>query len=211
MGAVPNHLQFFSSYAIDETSGHYDWNSETVPLDEGAGQAIWFQHPTKGQAIDVAAINLGARADLMALAINRQKDHQPQISSNIGEELYILGYPLGIEPLGHFPIWKRASLATYPTANAFGKPAFLMDTATREGMSGAPVIFPEKQLYQMNHGGIRIGDSRYKLAGVYSGRFEGRDELGASLAIGWHAQVIDEIVSGRAAGTFMIRTTDEPF
>ena len=39
-----------------------------------------------------------------------------------------------------FPIWKRGSIASEPEIPIDGKPMFYIDTATRQGMSGAPVF-----------------------------------------------------------------------
>ena len=54
--------------------------------------------------------------------------------------MFVLGYPKGISGGRGFPIWKRASIATEPDIQHDGLPKLLVDTATREGMSGAPVV-----------------------------------------------------------------------
>jgi hypothetical protein len=179
-----------------------------LPLSDGGGPT-WKQHAA-GQDIDVAVLPLGADARCFNNAINTQKDYFAPLTINMGEEVFALGYPLGIESVGKFPIWKRASIATFPTANIYGRPAFLIDTATREGMSGSPVIFPEKQIYSMDYGGMRIGNGRYRLAGTYSGRFESKDALGASLGIVWRPELIEQIIGQGVAGTFLLRESSSP-
>jgi len=52
----------------------------------------------------------------------------------------VLGYPEGMIGPGRSPIWKRGSMASEPKYNWRDKPGFLIDTATRNGMSGAPVV-----------------------------------------------------------------------
>lgn len=58
----------------------------------------------------------------------------------VATDVFVLGYPKGISGGGEFPIWKRASIATEPDIQLGTLPKMLVDTATREGMLGAPVI-----------------------------------------------------------------------
>lgn len=176
MGAIPNAVVAWFPREIDQRTGHYEWDAVTLPL-VADDNALWYQHAVLGQGVDVAALRLGSDPRWLALTLNSQRDFYDPLTVNMGEEVFVLGFPLGIEPVGKFALWKRASIATFPTAEIFGKPAFLIDTATREGMSGSPVIFPEKQIYAMDYGGMRIGNGRYKIIGTYSGRFEAKDEL----------------------------------
>lgn len=204
--ATPDTVEFWVPREIDVTTGHYEWDSIHHPLIDGNDSPLWKQHPISGQDVDVAILPLGPSSNLIDLGLNTQKDVFDALTVNMGEEIFILGYPLGIEGVGKFPLWKRGSIATFPTADIYGRPAFLVDTATREGMSGAPVIFPEKQIFQMNYGGMRIGNGRYRIIGTYSGRFESTDELGASLGVVWRAELIDQIVEGGRPGAFEIKS-----
>jgi hypothetical protein len=58
-------------------------------------------------------------------------------------DAFVLGYPRGMSGGGHFPVWKRATIATEPDIDLDGLPRFYIDTATREGMSGSPVYAQE--------------------------------------------------------------------
>ena len=57
----------------------------------------------------------------------------------IGMEVFILGYPFKIAPPA-FPIWKRGSIASEPELVRMTGGYLYVDTASRPGMSGAPVI-----------------------------------------------------------------------
>ncbi len=111
----------------------------------------------------------------------------------MGDDLFILGFPLRLNPTGPFPIWKRASVATEMNLMLSGMPAFLVDTATREGMSGAPVV---------TIGQSRSPDSERQtmLVGVYSGRHIGPTAIEAQLGVVWRRTVISEIIALRQAG-----------
>jgi hypothetical protein len=60
---------------------------------------------------------------------------------NVGSDVFILGFPLLPEYSGKFPIWKRGSIATEYTIPYRDRETFLVDSTTKDGMSGSPVIF----------------------------------------------------------------------
>jgi len=114
----------------------------------------------------------------------------------VGDDAYVLGFPLGLDGGPRLPIWKRGSIATEPHYDLDGLPKILIDTATRPGMSGAPAIAVRRGL-AAPHGTGSLADTIFgtteKFLGVYSGRV-GADALGAQLGIIWKASVVDEIV-----------------
>jgi hypothetical protein len=57
----------------------------------------------------------------------------------VGMEVFILGYPFGASPPA-FPVWKRRTIASEPDLVRLTQGYYLVDTASRPGMSGAPVI-----------------------------------------------------------------------
>lgn len=111
----------------------------------------------------------------------------------IGIEAFILGYPFGIG-VSTLPIWKRASVASEPSVKISGKPCFYVDTASRPGMSGSPVILRHR---------MAIGPPT-TFIGVYSGRIGSEDELQAQLGIVWRAEVIDQIITAGRPGSMTI-------
>jgi hypothetical protein len=116
-----------------------------------------------------------------------------------GDDAYALGYPLGLSGGEDFPVWKRASIASEPGLPIDGLPKILIDTATRQGMSGSPVIVIRRGLIPKKSGDDLMIGHAAKFLGVYSGRL-GNDLLGAQLGIVWKSEVIDEIVDGRVRG-----------
>jgi hypothetical protein len=153
-----------------------------MPLRGRDGEPLWLEHPL-ARKVDVVAIlcpiNLIPQTDMLVA---------------VGLEAFILGYPFGIGR-STFPVWKRASIASEPYVFAKGHPYFFVDTASREGMSGSPVILRTWGGYHTPEGGhITFSGSATRFIGIYSGRIGGKDELQAQLGMVWHAGLVDVIV-----------------
>jgi hypothetical protein len=86
-------------------------------------------------------------------------------------------------------------------------PKLLIDTATRRGMSGSPVVARRSGIIHPrgeNLGATGISPNTIigqadTFLGVYSGRL-GNDEMGIQVGIVWKASVIEEIISGNLRG-----------
>jgi hypothetical protein len=107
----------------------------------------------------------------------------------VGKEVFVLGYPFGqlALRLSLHPIWKRASIATELDYLVEHLPMFLVDTASRSGMSGSPVIYVAGQFQQF--------------VGVYSGRYGADDLNDVQLGRVWRAPLVQEIIDNGVCGT----------
>lgn len=136
----------------------------------------------------------------------------PEDLIHVGDELFILGYPRGITDYSAEPIWKRATVASDPHRGWDRQSKFLVDCASREGMSGAPVISYNKR------GNVHVGGTTYvgsrpatALQGIYVGRLIDPDTkeedrlFEAQIGTVWKAAVIDEIIEG---SLFDVRSDD---
>lgn len=143
-------------------------------------QALWIQHKEFGQKVDVAMLLIGRMSALnVVLKSIPCLNEMPSVSdivSQIGQDVFVLGFPLNIMKTGVFPIWKRASIATEPEFPVNDMPCLLIDTATREGMSGAPVIQRANSFKRSDGSRVIAGPTVTQFIGIYSGRFVG--ELG---------------------------------
>lgn len=174
-------------------------------FDEEMKKPTWFIHPTLGEKVDVIAIELGIEFDNDMLYINEYPfDDQAAL---IADDVFILGFPYGNKGEGNFPIWKRGSIATEPDIDLNGLPKMYIDTASREGMSGSPVILRRQGIHNLKEGKL-VGESLIgevqNFVGVYSGRIVNPDDksnLEAQLGIVWKASVIQEIVIGKRLDT----------
>jgi hypothetical protein len=116
------------------------------------------------------------------------------LNIKVGMDVFILGYPFGSAPPG-FPVWKRGSIASEPDLARMTAGYYLVDTASRPGMSGAPVIL-QNWTNDYKDGAIRAFNDKpaTNLLGVYSGRLHAsKDE--AQIGMVWHASFIEEIIA----------------
>lgn len=199
--------------------------------DEDDNKPIWLIHPKYGEHIDVVACPLwkfeeGDELDDMQeyskLHCITDIPFTDEMDINVADDVFVIGYPFGNTAVekSHMPIWKRATIASEPYLNYFsdGRPSFLIDTTTRPGMSGAPVIAYAPNGYK-NKWGKEFKNKGTKLLGVYSGRskFEQKphqaylenlsntqveaiiDEYETRtpyLGVVWKKEIIDEIIAG---------------
>ncbi len=111
------------------------------------------------------------------------------------EDIFIIGYPRGITDYTGQPIWKRATVATDPSLGWHRQEQFLVDCASKQGMSGAPVFFHSV------HGHVRLGGAQIMsngsitiFHGIYVGRIGTTSEFEAQVGRVWKKKIIDEII-----------------
>jgi hypothetical protein len=196
-GAVPDRVKF--AVMLHGPEGTRVTITRELYEDVGSNglpqRPIWLEHPDHHHKVDVVAIPIQIPADAEVRTIDAVNT-EPKMLLKIPNDVFVLGYPVGIDGGGDLPIWKRASIATEPAIPRNGLPQMLIDTATREGMSGGPVIAIADGALTLEGDPMRyaIAGRVYRLVGVYSGRL-GDDEMRAQLGIVWHAAVIEQIVN----------------
>jgi hypothetical protein len=173
-------------------------------LKDEHGKYTWLQHDL-GREVDIGLLPIDLPEGISNFPINSIneargiKDFPENI--HVGQEVFVLGFPLGMRNAGGLPIWKKASIASEPTIPVGGNDyKILIDTATRKGMSGSPVIIagsPDAQV-QPDHRLQTISLRPYKIfIGIYSGRICGKDEFAAQLGIVWKENAIREIINSK--------------
>jgi hypothetical protein len=172
-----------------------DKTAKFVDVRNEAGEPLWLVHPTHGNNIDVVALSLPNYDDVEMFPINTSPNEDLLI--NIGVDVFVLGYPFGIGPAG-LPIWKRGSIASEPELAGTEQQLYLfVDTASRPGMSGSPVIRRSWNTHVMSGGRVRMNSgTATKFIGVYSGRLASKDPLDAQLGLTWPASFVSDIVAG---------------
>lgn len=113
----------------------------------------------------------------------------------IGMDVFILGYPFGFSLPG-FPIWKRGSIASEPDLVHQTDGYLHVDTASRPGMSGAPVIRRSWGTHSIASGGTSSHSvPQSKFIGVYSGRRHTKDPSDAQIGMVWMKSDVDDLVA----------------
>ncbi|MBK1690183.1 hypothetical protein CKO37_22070 [Rubrivivax gelatinosus] len=166
-------------------------------------EPLWLCHPVHGRGVDVVAILLPIEIidQYQLFPINRI-EFDASFRTEVADDAFVVGYPFSDITYLQLPIWKRASVASEPDVDLEQLPKIFIDTATRSGLSGSPVVMQRVGLHGVSGGKLTgseiIGRIR-NFIGVYSGRI-GKDESKAQLGIVWKARVIDEIIDGGVHG-----------
>jgi hypothetical protein len=176
---------------------------ETYPLQDVTGKRLWFEHP-QSKAVDVGALPIlpppGIATHFVSDALATHALGPREDFFFVSQEVWAIGFPMGIR-VGTLPVWKRATIASEPRySSAANLHKVLLDTATREGMSGSPILFVNKSLTPITFDGSDQDvdlPSVKVLLGIYSGRIAGKDELAAQIGIAWDAECIGEIIEAR--------------
>ncbi|NSY48597.1 trypsin-like peptidase domain-containing protein [Agrobacterium tumefaciens] len=200
-GWYPNNLQF-SIYREGTSNGKISLAERldvAISLYTDANTPVWIEHPL-GRGIDCVAIKVSD--DAKGLIHTNDYHFDARLNAYVGMDCTIIGYPKGLSADKDTPIWKRASIASEPFLSFEGKPIILVDTATREGMSGSPAVMRHSGLFSPD-GGIAndsvIGTVE-NFMGIYSGRLAD-DPMGVQLGRIWKGHVIDEVINANKIGT----------
>lgn len=205
--ALPNVVEVPVLYHSKDFQGrvirnrfHVELYSEDIPN--------WWEHPTFNERVDVVALPLSVPHESLASVLLNEADDFVPFVPHAGEDAFVLGYPRGMDGGPAMPIWKRASMASQPDFDVDDLPKIYIDTATREGMSGSPVLVRRSGIIRpmglppldpSKMDGREIIGTVHDFLGVYSGRI-GEDAWGVQLGIVWKKRVIHEIVEGRQRG-----------
>ncbi len=193
---------FVTYFRLKQKDGSANKTIINLYHDDEFQKPCWLVHPAYKNKVDVVAIKLTQNEAFHYFPINNY-DFENDIPPEVSDEVFILGYPFEDFRYLGLPIWKKGSIATEPDVDEDQLPKLLVDTATRSGLSGSPVIFQRIGIHKMENGLMKddsiIGRIRGFL-GVYSGRI-GQSEIHAQLGIVWKGKVIDEIIEGGQFGT----------
>jgi hypothetical protein len=192
-GSRPNKLRCHFLIRV----GQYERELIDVPIRDENDRPLWLIHSAQEmRAIDVVALPLDyedLKTKVTLLPVNELAPGK--IAIMIGMDVFILGYPFGSKPPA-FPVWKRGSIASEPDLVRLSTGYYLVDTASRPGMSGSPVILRswsnhilESNMWTTTNYQLPID----RIIGVYSGRLRPED---AQIGIVWHVEYIDEIIDG---------------
>jgi Trypsin-like peptidase domain len=176
--------------------GDFGKQQYDIKIRDDDGRPRWLIYPGRGRRIDVVALPLPMSGDdpvMTMCPINLLTS--PPLRIRVGMDVFILGYPFGAEPPA-FPVWKRGSIASEPDLVRLTTGYYLVDTASRPGMSGAPVIL-RSWTNDFVDGGVRaISDKpATNFVGVYSGRL-GAPSSDAQIGMVWHGTYVHDIIAG---------------
>lgn len=172
------------------------WDSASEPLYDGAGNPLWFEHPTYGRQVDVVALPLTQISGVQIYAYD-PANPGPGIVYGPSDPLSIIGFPFGMAAGGGLGIWVQGTVASEPDIDFNDLPCLLVDSRTRSGQSGSPVIAYRTSGYQTAEATMVIaGGVAEQFIGVYSGRINEQSDLGFV----WKASALVDILNGQQRG-----------
>lgn len=191
-GAVPDELLVLHNVAGELGR----WNSVGEPLYDGAGNPLWFEHPTHGRQVDVVALPLTQSSGVQIYAYD-PANPGPGIVYGPSDPLSIIGFPFGMAAGGALGIWVQGTVASEPDIDYNDLPCLLVDSRTRSGQSGSPVIAYRTSGYQTAEATmVMAGGVAEQFIGVYSGRINEQSDLGFV----WKASALVDILNGQQRG-----------
>ncbi len=201
-GALPDQVVF--PIPLDGKSGQWQ-DGAKIDLGNNTGDVSWLQHKN-GQDIDIAVLLMPIIPQGCVIYDAVQPDETSDMLYKVGMDVFVVGFPLGLAKQGNLPVWKRGSVASEPEMPVDNLPLFLVDTATRQGMSGSPVYARSNGGYLLENGDVHTTPGSFtRFLGVYSGRYGADDELAAQLGRVWHKAVLDEVIDHGVTGSFDLR------
>ena len=167
---------------------------------------VWFEHPLLKHEADFVALPL---TDLDGVELYSYDVIQNTFQENLSEvfpplaigpsdSVSIVGFPFGKSSQDGFPIWVNGFLATELESTYMDKPIVLVDSRTREGQSGSPVVAyrPAGAPIRGVDRSMSIGNGAYGLLlGIYSGRINKDSDIGMIWKVSALVELIDSINS----------------
>ncbi len=150
----------------------------SIPLMEGK-RKLWLEHqPVDGEEVDVVAVPVKEDISRFHIAPFNINDLLPTGRYvSIGDDLLVVGYPLGIRDTMHkTPVIRSAIMASIYPLPFDGKPYFLIDSFLHGGTSGSPVLLKPSSTVRFIDGHVapnldKWGSYKRYLLGIHSGSF----------------------------------------
>ena len=194
-GAVPRRLQFNATVMRDKSETEFKTSNlnASIALYDADDSHLWLEHPTLKNSCDVVAIPMPEEilqlipenCEIQTIELERELDYECRLF--VMDELFITGFPLVKEDtLTKYPIYKAGFLASEPEDDQNGA-QFYVDSKTKPGMSGSPVIQKERmKIENTGNGKITASEGRINFIGIYSGRVGAtEDEYQSELGVIW--------------------------
>jgi hypothetical protein len=209
-GGVPDRVTFTAYRRLSEpdADGFFEMSPMrvTIPLyDNDLSGPRWLHHPKFGRRVDIAAIDISQAVTGLEIRHVNVVEGDAVLEPFASQDVFIVGYPLGLITGAPSPVWKRGTIATDPTFDPDGLPKMYVDSATRTGMSGSVVVARHivgKSIKKKD--GTETGAVLYAVRdvvlGIYSSRL-GADHVQAQLGIVWKRNVIEETVNGNSVAS----------
>ena len=186
-GKIPDSITILHNVYADLGS----WMLVRESLYNSDGDPLWIEHPEEDYKVDIVALPLTQLEGIRIISIDLSLA-SADIAVYPAESVSIIGFPYDMSSGAGFAIWKSGTIASDLDIDYIGRPIFLIDATTRQGMSGSPVIsrrFGSAQLASSPSVATFYG-TRDRFLGVYAGRIHEDAEVGYV----WKASALLELI-----------------
>lgn len=192
-GAVPDEVVI----QHNESGKPGCWIPKTESLYDSNGSPRWLEHSTLGPSADVVALPLTDTTGIDTYNYD-PSNPGPKMPIHPSSSVSIVGFPFGETGGGFFGIWVNGFIATEFSINYNNMPVFLVDSRTRPGQSGSPVLIYKEGTIPLEGGSfvMKPGPAE-RFLGIYSGRINEQSDLG----IVWKIEVLEDIKQNGVPGT----------
>jgi hypothetical protein len=132
------------------------WQPIPVPLQlRSKGRTLWVQNPSADVAAMYVRLPIGVLPTVVPETLLAVDGDFARYEVHPGDELNVLGYPLGASGPSDFPILRSGKIASYPLIPSKDNPYFLLDFRVFKGNSGGPAYLVS---YNRTYGGgVNLG------------------------------------------------------
>ena len=151
-----------------------------------------------GPEVDVAVLPLTQSDGVTLYPYSLSSPGDPEVVIEVTSDVAVVGFPFGLTHSKKFAIWTRGVVATEYGVDYDERPCFLIDSRTRKGQSGSPVIYFNDGRGNIRHrgGGFSVGYGPVtQFLGIYSGRINEDSDIGYV----WRSVAIAETISAAVA------------
>jgi Trypsin-like peptidase domain len=205
--ALPDEIEivYASVLSLDESTGLINVAPHQIKckIKNVDLKANWIELPNYDPKVDIAALSVSFMDGLKKPFMLTDMNLNNELEATIGGDVFIVGFPLGLANNEFLPIWKRGSIASEPSVPFNREPLFLIDSATREGLSGSPVYLTSDGNSPDAQGNVILGRARqYKFLGIYSGRVHDKDIFAAQIGRVFHAELLVTLTESGVFGSY---------
>lgn len=209
--SLPDTVRVFGYKRVSEpdAQGFFELTYSAVDVtlcdSDGTGTK-WYEHPALKSQVDIAVIDVTSDVSNFEIAHVNDLECDAVLDPFCSQDVFVLGFPFGQITGAPAPVWKRGTIALDPTFDPDGLPKFLIDTATREGMSGSVVLARHVLVgsgYTKKDGsqaGPVLYGQKTVVIGIYSGRHY-PDLEKAQLGIVWKRTALEEAINSKCLAT----------
>jgi hypothetical protein len=159
---------------------------------------LWLEHPRLKDQADVIALKLEPddKIDFLPWLIEDEDNSNELFPTDI---VSVVGFPFGVSSSGKtspkkFAVWATGFIASETSENYNDWPVFLIDSRSRQGQSGSPVIIHRNPgstfFFKSKNAAIKLDRVLSILIGIYSGRIDKESDIGMV----WKMVVIKDII-----------------